>query len=372
MKKNKLKLIIVFLVLLINHTSYSQSSVKVGKIEVMDFDSGIMSWDEANNKVKEKGNGWRLPNKEELFYLYKNKNLITGLSDKAFSYYWTSEKFAENKIWVLEISNGFETTDKKEVLNYVRLIKGKIQKFDEPTIETKQIIDEPKKNKIQSIPVIKIGSLEVALKDLGRMDWESAKYECNKLGEGWRLPNRSELNILYVNRSKIGGFKTTGPFPGTDYWTSETNNDLSSLAYVIVFANGYQGGSDSKSDFANVRAVKGIASKNLITNSIIGRPYRIGNLEIAQFDFADLMNWDDAYKACSNLGNGWRLPNRNEIEVLYNNLEKIDCMQINYWSSYTLDRSAWFQNFGYSSGMEKNGFQYKIRYNRVRAVRTIK
>ena len=53
-------------------------------------------------------------------------------------------------------------------------------------------------------------------------------------------------------------------------------------------------------------------------------------------------------------------------------MEKIDCMQINYWSSYTLDRSAWFQNFGYSSGMEKNGFQYKIRYNRVRAVRTIK
>ena len=223
-----------------------------------------------------------------------------------------------------------------------------------------------------SQPSIKIGSLEVALKDLGRMDWESAKYECNKLGEGWRLPNRSELNILYVNRSKIGGFKTTGPFPGTDYWTSETNKDLSSLAYVIVFANGYQGGSDSKSDFANVRAVKGIASKNLITNSIIGRPYRIGNLEIAQFDFADLMNWDDAYKACSNLGNGWRLPNRNEIEVLYNNMEKIDCMQINYWSSYTLDRSAWFQNFGYSSGMEKNGFQYKIRYNRVRAVRSIK
>jgi len=149
MKQNQITLIIIFLILLINDTSYSQSSIKVGKIEVMDFDSGKMSWDEANNKVKEKGNGWRLPNKEELFYLYKNKNLITGFSDKVFSYYWTSEKFAENKIWVLDITNGFETTDKKEVLNYIRLIKGKVQKLDQTIVENKEIINESKVKKFE-------------------------------------------------------------------------------------------------------------------------------------------------------------------------------------------------------------------------------
>gem|GEM_PF-3088671 len=31
-------------------------------------------------------------------------------------------------------------------------------------------------------------------------------------------------------------------------------------------------------------------------------------LEVAEQDMLNRMNWDDAMRACQNLGNGWRLP----------------------------------------------------------------
>ena len=56
---------------------------------------------------------------------------------------------------------------------------------------------------------------------------------------------------------------------------------------------------------------------------IIGKPYRIGRLEIAQFDFSKYMYWDQANNACKGLGIGWRVPTKNELKVLYSNKSKI-------------------------------------------------
>ena len=62
---------------------------------------------------------------------------------------------------------------------------------------------------------IKIENLEVAEKDFPNyMEWEDAKKECEKLGRRWRLPTKDELNIMYQNKSKIGGFANE------DYWSS--------------------------------------------------------------------------------------------------------------------------------------------------------
>jgi hypothetical protein len=74
---------------------------------------------------------------------------------------------------------------------------------------------------------IKIGKLVVAQNDLinyknwnDKMPWRDATDACKLLGNGWRLPTRAELNILYKNKGKIGGF--------TDdyYWSSTENNKL--------------------------------------------------------------------------------------------------------------------------------------------------
>ena len=96
---------------------------------------------------------------------------------------------------------------------------------------------------------IKIGNLEVAQHDFNR-DWEydDAKVACAKLGEGWRLPTKDELNLLYQNKDKIGGFSAA-----VSYWSSAELNNTS--AWIQDFYYGIQGVS-SKNGKSSVRAVR--------------------------------------------------------------------------------------------------------------------
>jgi hypothetical protein len=83
------------------------------------------------------------------------------------------------------------------------------------------------------------------------------------------------------------------------------------------------------------------------SSSIIGKPIRVGNLLVAQNDFANRMNWYDAKKVCSALGDGWRLPTLPELYFLYQNRVKIGGFaKYSYWSSTSSDKySAWIQGF---------------------------
>jgi hypothetical protein len=62
---------------------------------------------------------------------------------------------------------------------------------------------------------VKIGHLEVAQNDIGTMNHDQAVNACADLGNGWRLPTKEELNILYQNRNKLKGLSR-----GLSYWTS--------------------------------------------------------------------------------------------------------------------------------------------------------
>lgn len=57
--------------------------------------------------------------------------------------------------------------------------------------------------------------------------------------------------------------------------------------------------------------------------NIIGKPTKIGNIEVAQYDFPNAMSLDAALKGSKALGNGWRLPTKDELNTLYQNKEKI-------------------------------------------------
>ena len=83
-----------------------------------------------------------------------------------------------------------------------------------------------------SFKTVKIGNLEVMTEDLGVWYWDNAKKACADLGDGWRLPTKDELNILYENKDKIGGF--------TDdyYWSSAEYDNFD--AWRQDFYNGYQ------------------------------------------------------------------------------------------------------------------------------------
>ena len=71
----------------------------------------------------------------------------------------------------------------------------------------------------------------LAPNDLGYMDWNSAKTACAKLVlngySDWRLPTKEELNQIYQNKDKIGGFVNY------NYWSSsEFNNYNAWVQYV--------------------------------------------------------------------------------------------------------------------------------------------
>jgi hypothetical protein len=103
----------------------------------------------------------------------------------------------------------------------------------------------------QSKPIILEQHLkfEVYPKDLGKHNWEDAKKVCEYLGDGWRLPTREELHLVWVNRESIGGFDTVY------YWSSSESD--SNGAWGQYFYVGYQLNCNKSSTYY-VRAVRDI------------------------------------------------------------------------------------------------------------------
>jgi len=73
---------------------------------------------------------------------------------------------------------------------------------------------------------------EVYPEDLGEHNWKDAKKLCEELGDGWRLPTKEELNLIWLNRESIGGFAAAF------YWSSGECN--SNYAWGQYFGNGAQ------------------------------------------------------------------------------------------------------------------------------------
>jgi hypothetical protein len=105
---------------------------------------------------------------------------------------------------------------------------------------------------------------------------------------------------------------------------------------------------------------------------------------VADHDFSDLMTWDAAYRACENLGEGWRLPNNQELKACFNQLQNQgegdfyqgggDDLISEYWSfQESGSNEAFF--FCFANGIlqntaDSNGRDKSERY-RVRAVKNI-
>ena len=111
-------------------------------------------------------------------------------------------------------------------------------------------------------------------------------------------------------------------------------------------------------------------SSNTNNNDVIGNAIKLDNLEVTEKDFPQSMNWVDAKKECEKLGSGWRLPTKYELNILFQNKDKIGVFaNISYWSS-TEDElnKMWVQSF--SSGNQFPADTSNPVY--VRAVRIIK
>lgn len=95
--------------------------VRMGDLEIMKNDLGLMNWYDANKKSQEIGNGWRLPTPLELAKLLtENKNTIGGFYGR---YYWTSAT-AENVAFAIELRSFILTSYEKGTIYSVRMVKS--------------------------------------------------------------------------------------------------------------------------------------------------------------------------------------------------------------------------------------------------------
>ena len=104
-----------------------------------------------------------------------------------------------------------------------------------------------------------------------------------------------------------------------------------------------------------------------ITNPITG-----DELQVANQDFSDEMTWEEAKRACNELGSGWRLPNKQELKEIYEQLHEKgqgNFKAAYYWSSteYGFDY-AWL--FTFANGDANSSSGKNLAYY-VRAVRAI-
>lgn len=89
---------------------------------------------------------------------------------------------------------------------------------------------------------------KVHKKSKKNLTWEEAKAYCKSLGDGWRMPTRVELLLMYEAREEIGGF-------ASNYYWSSTEDDTTNAWYQKFFFNGNQNFTNKNYTYY-VRAVK--------------------------------------------------------------------------------------------------------------------
>jgi hypothetical protein len=106
-------------------------------------------------------------------------------------------------------------------------------------------------------------------------------------------------------------------------------------------------------------------------SNIIGTPITIGTIEVAQKDFPTTLTWYKATDACTDLGDGWRLPTAEELDTIYKNQTIIDGFIYpgagSYWSSTGESKGKPVQQ-NFENGVQTTNY-YKFYAFFVRAVR---
>jgi hypothetical protein len=121
-----MKQLLFILLILLSFQGFSQN-VKFGKLEIMEYNLGEMTWDEAKKACEELGDGWRLPTKEEFkTTIYPNLSKIPNLED---AFYWCSNEYNVSFIaWYFYCgtsgsASGLAFLNLKDNDYYVRLVR---------------------------------------------------------------------------------------------------------------------------------------------------------------------------------------------------------------------------------------------------------
>jgi len=116
-----MKILLFFVTIGFSFSGFSQSTVKIGKLEIMTKDTGRMSWHEAQSACVDLGNGWRLPTKEELNFLFENRDKIGAFGDLG---YWSGTPYGNGGAWVQSMKDGFQFYNEWNWPFLVRLVRN--------------------------------------------------------------------------------------------------------------------------------------------------------------------------------------------------------------------------------------------------------
>lgn len=110
-----------------------------------------------------------------------------------------------------------------------------------------------------------------------------------------------------------------------------------------------------------------------IYSEILSKTVLIDGLEVPKQDFPTKMTWKEAKTVCDSLGNGWRLPNLEELNILYRNQQTIGgfakCPDCYYWSNRIIKKDetiGWFKDF------DKGHIIFQPRNNPKKRVRIVR
>jgi len=92
------------------------------RFEVADQDEpGYYKWQDAVDHIAAKGDGWRLPTKEELSFIYQQREAIGGFAP---DWYWSSSEVDTYYAWYQNFSDGFQDYYGKFDVARVRAVRN--------------------------------------------------------------------------------------------------------------------------------------------------------------------------------------------------------------------------------------------------------
>lgn len=171
--------------------------------------------------------------------------------------------------------------------------------------------------------------------------------------------------------------KCIGRGSSGSWWSASANGKEEATAAVLTNNLEYLSiGGHSKMNGFSVRCVEGdvklkgtVRPANYFADSIIGITNKIGNLEIAKFDFPGVLTLAVGEACCAKLGPGWRLPTQKELETVYANRAQIGgFINAHYWFYEPKDKWGFLNFMDFKTVTDQ---QLEFATAKVRAVRSI-
>ena len=99
------------------------NTIKVGAIHVAskNLPEKYYNWDSAKNSAISLGDGWRLPTKDELNEIYRNKDII---GEFIIGNYWSSTETTTGESWTQNFVSGEQSPKYKDSSCYVRAVRS--------------------------------------------------------------------------------------------------------------------------------------------------------------------------------------------------------------------------------------------------------